>query len=292
VPQLLRLEPGLEPYPGYRLRRSLGRGGFGCVWEAVSPQGCGVALKFLRADTQNTTAQEIRSLQAIRQLQHPHLIRIESVWCYQGHVVVAMELAQGSLADLYDTYQERLGTPIVPEHACLLLAEAAEALDFLNKRQHCLNGRHVAVQHCDVKPGNLLLVGNVIKLADFGLSTLLSSPLETRGRVGTLDYVAPEVFRGLVSGQSDQYALAVTYCMLRGGRAPFPDTPDGFDSRYVRPSPDLTMLSPDERPIIARALNPVPQGRWSSCGTLMGRLTRAVMKEMETYTEPVRLTGF
>jgi serine/threonine protein kinase len=281
VPQFLRLEPGLEPFPGYFLRLPLGRGGFGTVWEAVTPEGKGVALKFLPSKARQATALEIRSLQAIRGLRHPHLIRIERVWCYQGHVVIAMELADGSLADLYDSYQARTGKPIVPEHACLLLADAAEALDFLNARQHWIDDRLVAIQHCDIKPGNLLLVGETLKVADFGLSTLLGSRQEARNKVGTLEYLAPEVFQGKVASQTDQYALAVTYCILRGGRFPFRDTPTGFKSGYVRPPPDLTMLRPEERPLIARALIPTPQDRWPSCRELFSRLIDVLSKVLD-----------
>src|SRR5262249_1253232 len=99
---------------------------------------------------------------------------------------------------------------------------------------------------------------------------------ETHCRSGTLDYCAPEIFQGRLSNQTDQYALAVSYCLLRGGRLPFSDTPTTFKSSYVRPTPDLTMLSPDERPIVARALNPTPQNRWRSCVELMGRLSRII----------------
>jgi hypothetical protein len=77
-----------------------------------------------------------------------------------------------------------------------------------------------------------------------------------------------------VSDRTDQYALAVCYCVLRGGRLPFPDTPDHFAPNYTRPAPDLSMLSPAERPAVARALAPVPPDRWPSCGELIAELTR------------------
>src|SRR5437879_6862073 len=165
---------------------------------------------------------------------------------------------------------------MLAEHVCLLLSEAAEALDFLNARRHHINGGTVAIQHCDVKPSNLLLVQDMLKVADFSLSSSISSQVETRCRSGTLDYCAPEVFQGRLSSQTDQYALAVTYCLLRGGRLPFSDTPSTFQANYTRPVPDLTMLSAAERPLIAQALNPVPQNRWPSCGELMTRLTRII----------------
>jgi serine/threonine protein kinase len=269
------LNIGSQPYPGYRLCRPIGRGGFSEVWQAEGPDGL-VALKFLPCNARQTAAREVRSLQAISQLEHPHLLRIQRIWGYEGFVVLAMDLADGSLADLMQVYQTQFGTPIVAEHVCLLLSEAAEALDFLNVRQHQVNGQRVAIQHCDIKPSNLLLFGQTLKVADFGLSSPLCSRLDMRSRAGTLDFCAPEVFQGRLSTRTDQYALAVTYCLARGGRLPFQDTPAYFQSRYVRPAPDLSMLSAPERPIVSRALNAVPQNRWGSCVEFLRRLTRVV----------------
>src|SRR5262245_134389 len=89
--------PGMEPYPGYRLRLPLGRGAYGEVWMADNPKGKRVALKFLSGDGRRSTTDELRALQAIRHLDHPHLLRTEQVWCKAGFIVVAMELADGSL---------------------------------------------------------------------------------------------------------------------------------------------------------------------------------------------------
>jgi serine/threonine protein kinase len=274
------LDSGLEPFPGYRLGRRLGAGTFGEVWDAAGPQGAALALKFLPCDSKSLVVREIRSVQAISQLRHPHLIRIDRIWCFQRYLVIAMELAEGNLTDLLESYRSNGSEAMLPEHVCLLLSEAAEALDFLNARRHQINGRVVAIQHCDVKPSNLLLVGNdTLKVADFSLSSSISSQLETRCRSGTLNYCAPEIFQGRLSSQTDQYALAVTYCLLRGGRLPFHDTPSTFQTSYTRPLPDLTMLSPEERPVITRALHPVPQNRWPSCGELMARLSRVIYGE-------------
>lgn len=271
-----RLASGLQPSPGFRLIRLLGSGSFGEVWEAATQTNRRLALKFLPCDARQRAAREIRALQAIRQLRHPHLIQVEGVWCFDGYIVVAMELADGSLLDLQATYRAQFGTPVVAEHSCLLLYEATEALDFLNSRQHMIGGRLVAIQHCDIKPSNLLMFGEHLKVADFGLSSVLASATETRCRAGTLDYCAPEIFRARLTSQSDQYSLAVTYCMIRGGRLPFPEGPAEFSSCYHRPKPDLTMLSERERPVVARALNPVPPDRWPSCCEFVRQLTQSL----------------
>jgi serine/threonine-protein kinase len=265
------LSPDL--YPGYRLRRLRGRGGFGEVWEAEADNGL-VALKFLPCPRGQGAPQELRSIQMVRDLPHPHLTRVEKVWCAPGFLVVVMDLADGSLADLLEVYQTDLGSPLPPDHLCPLLAQAAQALDFLNTCQHFLQGRWLTVQHCDVTPANLLLFGQTVKVSDFGLTTALAFREKTHFRAGTPAYAAPEVFQGRVSDRTDQYALAVSYCQLRGGRLPFPDTPPEFVPSYVRLAPDLTMLTPAERPAVARALSPVPQDRWPSCGELLAELGR------------------
>ncbi len=261
-------------HPGYQLRRKRGRGAFGEVWEAEAADGRVVALKFLPIARGQVAAQEVRSIQMVRELSHPNLTRVDKVWCAPGFLVIVMELADGSLADLLGIYQSDLGTALPADHLCPLLAQAAQTLDFLNTQQHYLNGQWVTVQHCDVTPPNLLLFGQTVKLSDFGLTTPLAFREQSHARAGTPSYAAPEIFQGRVSDRTDQYALAACYCQLRGGRLPFPDTPNTFQPGYQRPAPDLTMLTPPERAVIGRALALAPQDRWPSCGALMAELAR------------------
>lgn len=273
VAATLQLRSGAEPYPGFRLDRFLGRGAWGEVWRAVRSDGKEFALKFLPSDSQFAAVQEIRALQSIRQVKHPNLIQIDQVWCCSGYLVIAMELAEGSLLDLLDVYQQEFHSTIYHEHACFFLMQVAQVLDFLNTRQHTINGQCMALRHCDVKPSNILLKGRSVKLADFSLVAQATSSMWYHRRIGTLHYAAPEIFHGCLSDRTDQYALAVTYCHIRGGRLPFEDTPDNFARDYLRPVPDLSMLTVEEMPIVRRALSPTPQDRWPSCVDMMRRLT-------------------
>jgi serine/threonine-protein kinase len=267
---------GKEVCPGYQLRRLRGRGGFGSVWEAEREDGKLVALKFLPCKESLVAAQEVRSIQVVRQLHHSNLVRIDQVSCKPGYVIVTMELADGSLCDLLEAYRAEYHSNLAPRDVCQYLGEVAEVLDFLNSRRHWIDGQQVAIQHCDIKPTNLLLFGDRVKISDFGLSSVTGSPLRFHRRAGTLDYAAPEIFQGRLSDWTDQFALAVTYCQLRSASLPFPNTPKTFQKAYVRPAPDLSMLSLSERPIIARALAPVPQDRWPSCVDLIAQLRKAL----------------
>ena len=65
------------------------------------------------------------------------------------------------------TARRELEEAMSADHVCYFLTQAAEAIDFLNARQHTVNGQRMAIRHCDVKPSNLLLHGKDVKLADF-----------------------------------------------------------------------------------------------------------------------------
>jgi serine/threonine protein kinase len=278
VRQVRRLEAGMEPYPGYQLRRRLGRGGFAEVWEASAGRADTVALKFLPCANSRSTTTEVRSIQMVRALRHPNLIAIERVWCLPGYIVVAMERADASLLDLLDLYETEFGTPVTGEYVCHLLTQAAVALDFLNAPRHLVNGPRVGIQHRDVKPSNLLLFGDTVKVTDFGLATVLPGAVATSTKAGTVEYAAPEVFAGWLSNRTDQYSLGLTYCQLRTGRLPFADSPSTFQAGYLRPLPDLSLLPRAERPIVARALAPQPEVRWPSCFEFMNQLGRVVSR--------------
>lgn len=267
------LQVGAEPFPGYRLVRPRGSGGFSQVWEATTDTGTPIALKFMPGHNISANGQELRAIRAISQLVHPNLVTIKQVWSQAGYLVIAMELADGSMLELLDAYQTEYGQSVEPDLLISYLRQAADALDFLNARQHSYLGMRTGFQHCDVKPSNLLICGNKLKLADFGLATPLSVTFSPGPRAGTLDYAAPEIFQGQLSDRSDQFALAVTYFQLRTGRFPFPEPPPRFTRSYLRPEPDLSPLLPPERLVLQRGLAASSQDRWPSCRAMIDRLT-------------------
>src|SRR6516165_8132343 len=111
---MLRLNISPQLHPGYHLHHPCGRGGFGEVWAADKDAGGRVALKFMRCSQDQGAAGELRSIQVMQELPHPHLVRIDRVWCAAEYLVVAMELADGSLTDLLEICRQDVGTPLPP----------------------------------------------------------------------------------------------------------------------------------------------------------------------------------
>jgi serine/threonine protein kinase len=222
-----------------------------------------------------STAREIRTLQSFLLMEHPHLIKHNAVWSLPGYIVINMELAEATLLDLMQVYQNELGQQLEPQMLGLYMWQVADALDFLNARKHILDGRRVGFQHGDVKPSNILLIGDVAKLTDHGMATPTHGTRTPCPQQGTPAYAAPEAFIGYYAEQSDQYSLAVTYFVLRTGLLPFPPAPADPSVSYVRPMPDLTPLPEAERPPLLRALSAVPLSRFPSCKDFMTAVLKA-----------------
>ena len=267
-----RLRPGDEPIPGHRLIEYLGGGGFGQVWKAEAPGGVLVALKFVRLAGGHGEA-ERRAFETIKGIRHPNLLALFGAWVREGVLIIGSELGDCTLLDRLDRCRGEGHEGIPWAELIEYLAEAAKGLDFLNGRVHAPDGRErPGVQHRDIKPQNILLVGGGVKVADFGLARLLRQ--SDTGHTGAMTpaYAAPEFFNGRTSDRSDQYSLAVTYCHLRGGRRPYEGDVVAMMAGHVLRPPDLTMLPEVERPVVTRALAKDPSERWATCHDFVAAL--------------------
>lgn len=265
---------GSEPVPGYKLVKRLGSGGFGEVWQAIGPGGFAVALKFI--DMGRATGKfELRSLEVMKEVRHAHLLTMFGSWQVGDFLIIAMEMADQTLLDRFKTYKTK-GAAGIPQAELLgYLEEAAKGLDHLNQDRR--------IQHRDIKPHNLLLVGGTVKVADFGLAKLLDASHGSHSGSGqSFPYAAPEFFRDQTAMTSDQYSLAITYCHLRGGRVPFNGTQAQIINGHLRLVPDLSMLPPEERAIVTKALAKNPSERWATCRDFVTALTRRSVPDQIT----------
>jgi WD40 repeat protein len=268
------LRPDQEPLPGYRLVRLLGKGGFGEVWEVLAPGGFRVAFKFVSLSGRAGEI-ELQALEIIRNIRHPNLLNIFGTWQTDGWLLIGMELADATLHEEWKKSKAR-GMAGVPGKSLVRWSlDTARVVDYLNKPRHFLGDtKPVGIQHGDIKPQNILLVGQGVKVGDFGLARVLRTSFERQAGGMTPEYAAPEVLDGRVSRWSDQYSLAVTWCHLRGGQLPYTGkTASEIRKKQEGEAPDLTMLPDGERLAVARALAHDPRRRWPDCRSFI----RAIM---------------
>ena len=276
-----------EPIPGYILRDRIGSGGYGEVWSADAPGGLSKAVKIVFGPLKAGRAErELKALNRIRQVQHPLLLSLERIEMVNEHLIIVMELAHGSLKERFDKSVKDGDNGIPRVELLAYLRDVADALDFLYE-EHSL-------QHLDVKPENLLLIANRVKVADFGLIKDLGDRSESLVGGLTPLYAPPEVFDGRPSRNSDQYSLAMVYQELLTGEPAFAGrTVAQLAAQHLHSSPCLAPLPKTDQSVIARALAKDPDRRFPSCRALIDSLTeapKAASRVRRSVAESTRIT--
>ncbi len=212
------LSPGEKLGP-YEILAPIGAGGMGEVYKARDTRlDRTVAVKVLPehiAAREDARARFEREARAVASLNHPHICILHDI----GPGYMVMELIEG------ETLAARIGKGALPlDQALEFATQIADALD----RAH-----RAGVTHRDVKPQNIMLTRDGVKVLDFGLAKsaaakpgptdeTLTKVLTTEGTVmGTPQYMAPELFEGKeADARADIWAFgAVLYEMVTGQKA-------------------------------------------------------------------------
>ncbi|HEV3417784.1 MAG TPA: protein kinase, partial [Pirellulales bacterium] len=210
------VQPREEVFPGYLLTERIGSGGYAEVWRARAPGGIDKAVKIVYGyyDDQ-LAAQEMKAMERIKGVRHPFVLSLERFEVVDGRLAILTELADMSLEQRAQQCRAQ-GLPGIPRDELLrFMADTAEALDYLAQRH--------SLQHLDIKPANLLISGDHVKVADFGLVKELAARTQNSMVAGmTPTYSSPEMFDDAPSPHSDQYSLAIVYQEMLTGVLPFP----------------------------------------------------------------------
>ena len=220
-----RFAPGAIIRGRYRLGREIGRGGMGVVYRATDLElEREVAIKIVAetAATDDSRHRLLREARTAATLNHPHIVTVHDVGEIDGCPFFVMELLEG------------------PTLAEARLSDLAQIVDVAAQLCDALEYAHArGLVHRDLKPDNVLLVGNrsAVKLADLGLAVPARGSRLTQARfiVGTAAYMAPEQAMGEpVDARADLYSLGVLLYELAVGRTPFAgDNPLAVISQHV-----------------------------------------------------------
>jgi len=271
--EVVGVDPLIGQYFGhFKIINRIGRGGMGHVYRAVDISlRRFVAVKVLKSGTgwtsQSSADHEVELLlqEAVSQarVNHPNVVTIYYVGKQEEEPFLAMELVRGQ------PLSERIKSDSIefPKIVGFGL-QIAKALKFAQK---------LDIIHGDIKPSNLLVQDNTIKLSDFGMARRESKVADsTHG--GTPNYLAPELIGGgETSIQSDIYALGVTmYEMTFGivpikltGRKPADWTEDHYNNVVAYPTPWPEHLPENWKSMLARMLHKDPTQRYQSYNELI-----------------------
>ncbi len=218
----------------YQLADRLGSGGMSSVYKATDRVlERTVAVKILAehlSDDDKFVARFRREALAVAKLIHPHIVQVYDTGVDEGRHYIVMEYVEGRSGAQLLQSQGALG----PEIAVEVGTQSCAGLDYAH--------RH-GIIHRDVKPGNLMVIGNAsertnsdptahnpptgemtVKLTDFGIARAAEQSRLTQvgSVVGTAAYLAPEQARGEeATPASDVYALGVVIYQLLTGRLPW-----------------------------------------------------------------------
>ncbi|PVH91077.1 serine threonine protein kinase SNF1p [Periconia macrospinosa] len=200
----------------YTIVKTLGEGSFGKVKLATHQvSGQKVALKIInrkRLVTRDMAGRIEREIQYLQLLRHPHIIKLYTVITTATEIIMVLEYAGGELFD-YIVNHGRLKE----EKARKFFQQIVCAVEYCHRHK---------IVHRDLKPENLLLDDNFnVKIADFGLSNIMTDGNFLKTSCGSPNYAAPEVISGkLYAGpEVDVWSCGVILYVLLVGRLPFDD---------------------------------------------------------------------
>lgn len=259
----------------YAVRRRLGAGGMGVVYEADDERlHRTVALKLMLSVDQDEVSRRRfwREARAAAAVNHPHVCQVYEVGEDNGRMFIAMELLEGE--PLSKTLRRG---PMSVDQALPIAINMLAALAAIHAS---------GIVHRDLKPSNVFFTPHGVKLLDFGLARpelqTTEDPVEALTRSGTVlgtpGYMAPELITGdPVDGRADLFAVgAILFEMLAGRPAFAGRSAVAVVNATLTEQPPALAGSPAVAAVdrvIRRALAKSPDGRPVSAQAMAEALT-------------------
>ncbi|MGF1511970.1 MAG: serine/threonine-protein kinase [Myxococcota bacterium] len=249
----------------YELKRLLGSGGMGEVWEARHLfTRRSVAAKLVHASAVRGDPQvaerffDEAALQA--SIRHPGVVEVLDAGREpDGTLFLVMELLEGH--DLESVLRQGR---LRPRELLRVMIRLLDVVAACHAR---------GVVHRDIKPANIFLARSElrpveVKLLDFGIASGEGGSPSV-DVMGTLDFMSPEQARGEVLGPAtDIYSAAAVLYRGLTGLSPHPATHLSELMAMFRQRPSLGQVRPDLpadiSEVVERGLSPYPDERWAT----------------------------
>ncbi len=269
----------------------IGEGGMGTVYQAVDLRtGQPVAVKHLKPEIVANDPQQVerfaREGEALRQLDHPNIVKVLATAEENGQHYIIMEYVEGGSLLALMNRQRQL--PL--EQVINIGLELADALT----RAH-----HLHIIHRDIKPANVLLAEDgTPRLTDFGIARIGDQSRITQAGTltGTYAYLSPEAVNGLVvDGRADIWSFGVLLYEMLTGEHPFEKNQLAATLNAIlnQKATDLDHFRPDIPPLLAHLIQQMMvknrDNRIASV-RLVGAELEAIQQGVDTPSEMV--SGF
>lgn len=275
----------------YAIRRLLGAGGMGQVYEAEDLLlQRRVAIKAHWREMQHLSIR--KEAQALAAIRHPAIATVYGIGTHRPLATSPIEFV----------VMERIFGVTLAEHLRGRRHTGIdEALELLALLADGLSAVHLAgVAHRDVKPANIMLApGGRLVLMDFGIMLPEFAASPDAPMPGTAEYMAPEAIRRSVEPGSafllDVYAFGVVAHELLTGVRPFDSSATArvFTKHLVAPPPTLSRLRADVPPaleaLISSCLSKDPHDRPQSMDSVAATLRRVRMGQTTSRTSSARV---
>ena len=262
----------------YEVKRALGKGAMGTVYEAYDPIiERRVAIKTIlkeyldAAESEEAISRFKREAQAGGRLNHPCIVGVYEYGEDENGAFIVMEYVEGKELRSYFRMGNRFDLIDVFE----LMKQLLAALDYSHRQ---------GVVHRDIKPANLMILdGRKLKVMDFGIARITSSSLTQVGTVvGTPTHMSPEQLMGLpADGRADIWSAGVILYELLTGVSPFmADTPATVMHKVLQGLPDPPSVMIPSLPgafdaVVGRALQKKPEDRYPTAREFAAALLAA-----------------
>ena len=219
-PELVETKDGdgnLEMIGRYQVKKILGEGSFGRVYEAHGPQlDRRVAIKIAKMTTSKSNIERFqREARAAARLRHPNIIPVYEYGMVSGQNIIVYQFVAG---ETLKAFIKRHNCENTDETVAIIKA-IAEGLNYAHEE---------GIIHRDIKPDNILIdPQGRPHIADFGCARSLDDQTEltTDGSLlGTPMYMSPEQASGkahLADGKTDIWSLGVIMYEMVTGQKPF-----------------------------------------------------------------------
>ncbi len=254
----------------YEIRRFVGHGGYGVVYEVTRREADGTVLDIALKQTSLADYRALeRELNLLQQVSHPNLPIYYEAFQHGGSGYLAMEFVQGlNLRELLTHAGGALGEKQVIQYALELCGAVAT-----------LHAQRPPLLHRDIKPANIRLTpAGRIKLVDFGLSKAGNEATRTTQQGATLGYAPWEQLTASSKSdeRSDIYSIGATLYHLLTNQIPANSLERGYEGRdsLIPPEQLNPSLNREVAKIIRKAMERKQEARFQSVKELERELRR------------------